>query len=76
MGCYLSLSAGLGTSTFTTPQMEDLAREIERLHSQLHSSLELLRTNIKNSRDFVSADLDGLQLTVREILFQLDAIRT
>ena len=74
MDCSLSL-CWVGTSTSSTPQMDDLAREIERLHSQLRSSLELLQTDIKDSRDFLSADLNGLQITVRGILSQLDVIR-
>ena len=72
----VSLFAGVGTSTFSMPQMDDLAREIERLHSQLRSFLELLRTDIRDFRNFISADLDGLRLTVRGILSQLDGIRT
>ena len=56
----VSLSGGASTSTTTSPQLHDLAREIERLHSQLRSSLELIRENIRDSKDFVSADLDGL----------------
>ena len=64
----VSLSTGVGTSTSSTPQMDDLAREIKRLHSQLRFSLELIRVNIKDSRDFVSADLNGLRLTMRGIL--------
>ena len=71
-----SLSAGTSTSTTSSPQLDDLAREIKRLHSQLCSSLELIRTDIRDFRDFISADLDGLRLTVREILSQLDAIKT
>ena len=56
----ISLFVGVGTLTFSLPQMDDLAREIERLHGQLRSSLELLRTDIRDSKDFVSTDLDGL----------------
>ena len=56
----VSLSVGVGTLISSTPQMDDLAREIERLHGQLRSSLELLRTDIRDSKDFVSTDLDGL----------------
>ena len=57
---FVSLLRGASTSTTTSSQLDDLAREIERLHSQLHSSLELLQTDIRDSRDFISADLDGL----------------
>ena len=72
----VSLSRGASTSTITSSQLDDLAREIERLHSQLHSSLELIRTDIRDSKDFVSADLDALRLSVRGALSQLDAIKT
>ena len=56
----VSLSGGASTSTTSSLQLDDLAREIEILYSQLRSSLELIRTDIRDSKDFVSADLDGL----------------
>ena len=37
-----SLSAGASILTTSSPQLADLTQEIERLHSQLHSSLELI----------------------------------
>ena len=55
-----SLSFGMGTSTSSTPQVDVLAREIDRLHSQLCSSLEMLRIDIRDFRDFLTSDLDGL----------------
>ena len=55
-----SLSTGTSTSSTSSPQLADLAREIKRLHSLLHSTLELIRVDIRDSRDFVSSDLEGL----------------
>ena len=70
-----SLSVGASTSATSSPQLADLTREVERLYSLLHSTLELIRVDITNSRDFVSSDLEGLCVSVREVLSQLDAIR-
>ena len=55
-----SLLVGASTSSTSSFQLVDLAREIERLHSLLHSTLELIRVDIRDSTDFVSSDLDGL----------------
>ena len=55
-----SLLVGASTSSSSSPQLADLTREVERLYSQLRSSLELIQANIRDSRDFISSDLDGL----------------
>ena len=71
-----SLSAGVSTSSSSSPQLADLAREIERLHGLLRSTLEMIRADIRSSRDYVSSDLEGLKIFMRATLSQLDAIRT
>ena len=71
-----SLIAGADTSSSSSSQLADLAPEVERLHSLLRSTLELIRANIRSLRDYVSSDLEGLRVLMRATLSQLDAIRT
>ena len=63
-----SLTAGVGSSSSLSSQLADLAQEIERLHGLLKSTLELIRANIRSSRDYVSSDLEGLRVSVRAAL--------
>ena len=63
-----SLSAGVSTSSSSSPQLADLAREVERLHGLLQSTLELIQIDIRDSRDFVSSDLEGLKVSMRGVL--------
>ena len=70
------LSARVDTSSSSSSQLADLAQEVERLHGLLRLIFELIQTDIRCSRDYVSSDLEGLRVSVRAALSQLDVIRT